>query len=119
MEFESFFLAVIAANAIILSVLAIIVLKTGGRGQFALRISFSILLLVQVRLMNFLGTPVPGDGPSAIDVFPAQFAIMFWMLAGSLALVVLSLRQNFWPGSQHSRNRRCGWRAAILIAITL
>ncbi|WP_146592279.1 hypothetical protein [Puniceibacterium confluentis] len=120
MDFESFLLTVIAANVIILSVFTIFAWKTGGRGQFTLRISFSILLLVQVRWMNFLGTPVRGHNPSGIGVFPAHFAVMFWIFAGSAALMASSFRRRPNPAPTAVENRLHPWRgtAQLLLFLT-
>lgn len=117
MEFETFFHTAIATNAIISSALAVSARNVGMSGHWGWRISHTIMLLIQVRLMYFLGAPMGEDGPSAIGMFPTQFGLLFWMLAASVALVALSLRRNSQSGSTSSW--RYGWRGVILIALTL
>lgn len=119
MEFEAFFLTVIAANAVILSCLAVSAWNAGIGGWLGWRISYTLGLLVQVRVLTFLGKPTANEGPTAIEIFPTHFAVLFWMLAGSVALSTISLRRRTNPAPTLGLSRVFSWCSAAQLFLLL
>lgn len=116
-EFDTLFNTGIAVNAIISAALAVSTRNSGMSSHWIWRISHTLMLLAQIRVMNFLGAPLGDHDPSGISAFPTQFGLLFWILAVSVALVALSLPPTSRPGA--TRGRRYSWRGAVLMALTL